>query len=94
MMKNNRASWELFPAAAILERPFAVEDVTQDGRQGSRDDAGDDRFGTEHGERQRVEDREVEHERGATDESEFDEFMVLHHQLGRTGSGRRTTTSR
>ena len=65
-----------FPAAAVAEAPFAVEDVGRD----HRDDAGDDlrrhRLGLQHRELQREEDRRVDDEGGGADDRELDELVV------------------
>ena len=82
---NNGAAWRTTPtpliaAAAVLERPLAVEDVADDGREHTGDDLGDDGFGFEDRQTQRVEDRHVQDHHRATDDGELDELMVTHYQ--------------
>ncbi len=65
-----------FPSAAVLERPFAVENVTEDRRENSGQNLGDYRLLFEDREAQRIEDREVEDHGGAAHNRELDQFVM------------------
>ena len=65
-----------FAAAAILEAPFAVEDVRRDHRDNARDDLGRDRLGLQHRELERVEHRRVDDERRRAYDRELDQFVM------------------
>ncbi len=69
-----------FAPAAILERPFPVEDVTQDRGQDAGNNLGDSGLLLQYREAEGVEDCEIENHGRAAHDGELDEFVVTDRQ--------------